>query len=255
MLSAKWRNQEAAKMHEVKRAIIPVAGEGRRMRPLTLEIPKSLIPVNGTPMLKSIISGLHKNGIYEIYLVVGYLGDRFKAVAEEYPGITIIENPYYSSCNNISSLYMAREYLEDSIILDGDQLIYNTDVLSRFYECSGYNCVWNEEHTDEWLLTLKDGIIDSCSRTGGKGGWQLYSISRWTAEDGRKLRRHLELEFEKNRNRQIYWDDVVLFCHGGEYELGVFPMRRGDVIELDNLAELAALDDSYLKYLTKEAET
>lgn len=242
-------------MHEVKRAVIPIAGEGRRMRPLTLEIPKPLIPVNGTPMLETIISGLHKNGIYEIYLVVGYLGEKFRAVADKYPGISIIENPYYNTCNNISSLYMAREHLEDSIILDGDQLIYNADILFPYFERSGYNCIWTDEHTDEWLLTMQNGIVRSCSRTGGSGGWQLFSISRWTAEDGRKLRRHLELEFEQNRNRQIYWDDVVFFCHGAEYELGVFPMRRGDIVELDNLAELAAIDPTYLKYITKEDET
>ena len=57
-------------------------------------------------------------------------------------------------------------------------------------------------------MQVENGRVISCSRTGGKKGWQLYSISRWTAEDGTKLREHLEEEFEKNRNDQIYWDDV-----------------------------------------------
>ena len=46
-------------------------------------------------------------------------------------------------------------------------------------------------------MQVKDGIVCSCSRTGGKGGWQLFSVSRWKLEDGKRLKRHLELEFEK----------------------------------------------------------
>lgn len=45
----------------------------------------------------------------------------------------------------------------------------------------------------------ENGIVTSCSRTGGKRGWQLYSISRWTANDGVKLKYHLEIEFEQKK--------------------------------------------------------
>ena len=98
------------------------------------------------------------------------------------------------------------------------------------------------------LQTVENGIVTACSRTGGKGGWQLYSISRWTAEDGKKLKRHLEIEFEQKKNRQIYWDDVVMFCYLEEYQLGISPMNKDDIIEVDNLSELIALDASYKKY-------
>ena len=102
---------------------------------------------------------------------------------------------------------------------------------------------------DEWLMTVKDGIVTACSRTGGTGGWQLYSISRWSVEDGRKLRQHLEIEFEQNKNRQIYWDDIAMFCYPEEYRLGIYPMKKDDIIEIDNLSELAALDASYQQYM------
>ena len=88
-----------------------------------------------------------------------------------------------------------------------------------------------------------------CSRTGGKNGWQLYSISRWSAEDGRRLRSHLDSEFEVKGNRQIYWDDIALFCYPGEYRLGIREMRRGSVEEIDSLRELAAADSRYARYL------
>ena len=194
--------------NRVKKAIIMAAGLGNRMKPVTLRTPKPLVKVNGIRMIDTVIQALHENGIYEIYIVVGYLKEQFKILTDEYKGITLIENPYYKECNNISSLYVARDYIEESMILDGDQIIYNSDVLAPEFEKSGYNSVWTDIETDEWLQTVENGVVVSCSRTGGKGGWQLYSVSRWTKADGIKLRKHLELEFEINKNTQLYWDDI-----------------------------------------------
>ncbi|MCM1119875.1 MAG: phosphocholine cytidylyltransferase family protein [bacterium] len=236
-------------MHRVKRAIIMAAGIGKRLRPVTLEIPKPLVRVDGVRMIDTIIQGLRGHGITELYIVVGYRKEQFESLRREYPGIELIDNPWYDTCNNIASLYVAREHLEDVIILDGDQIIRNPRILSPEFERSGYNSVWVDGNTDEWLQTVMDGIVTSCSRTGGRGGWQLYSISRWSAEDGRKLRTYLELEFEVRQNRQIYWDDVAMFCHPEDFELGIRPMQSGDVIEVDSLEELAALDGRYQRYI------
>lgn len=239
-------------MHKIERAIIIAAGLGQRMRPVTLITPKPLIKVNGVRMIDTIIKALYKNGIHEIYVVVGYKKEQFEEWARKYSEITLIENPYYDICNNIASLYVAREYLENAIIMDGDQIIYHEEVLARYFDKSGYNSVWTDERTGEWLQTVENGCVTACSRIGGSKGWQLYGISRWTKEDGRKLKSHLEIEFEQKKNRQIYWDDIPMFYYLSEYELGIYPMNRGEVVEVDNVQELAAIDSTYKKYMREE---
>ena len=239
-------------LHRISRAIIMAAGTGSRLHPLTLETPKPLIPVNGVRMIDSIISALHKNGIFEMIVVVGYRKEAFLPLEAEVPGLKLIDNPWYERCNNISSLYAAREYLGDCMILDGDQVIRNPEILSPLFSRSGYAATWTDEDTGEWLLTVRDGIIQRCSRSGGKHGWQLYSISRWSEEDGARLRRHLETEFEERKNRQIYWDDVAMFCHFNAYSLGIRQMEKSDIVEIDSIQELACIDHSYNKYLPNQ---
>lgn len=239
-------------MSRVERAIIMAAGMGSRMNPVTLDTPKPLVTVNGVRMIDSIISGLFENGIYEIYVVVGYLKEQFRELEREYPGVKLIENPYYKTCKNISSLYAARKHLRNVIILDGDQLIQNPQILFTDFERSGYHAVWTDGATSEWLLEVDGGRVISCSRSGGKRGWRLYSVSRWNAADGERLRRHLEIEFEEKQNRSVFWDDIALFCYPDEYELGIFETGEKDIIEIDSLAELAALDKSYKSILGEE---
>ncbi len=242
-------------MNTVKRAIIVAAGEGKRMRPITSETPKPLVRVNGVRMIDTVIMALKKNGIRELYIVVGYLKEKFEVLKEEYPEIVLIENPHYKSCNNISSLYVARDYLEEAMILDGDQVIFEPYILCREFGRSGYNCIKVDKFTKEWVLTLKNGIVRKCSRDGGSEGWQLFSVSRWSKEDGKKLKQFLEYEFEVKKNRQIYWDDVALFIYREEFQLGIMEMEKGDIIEIDNLEELAYVDNSYQKYLEEVKES
>jgi len=63
---------------KVNRAVILAGGEGMKMRPFTYEMPKSLIPIKGKPLLEHTIELLGKHEIREIILVIGHLGDKIR---------------------------------------------------------------------------------------------------------------------------------------------------------------------------------
>jgi CTP:phosphocholine cytidylyltransferase-like protein len=237
----------AEETHSVKRAIIMAAGMGNRMHPLTFTTPKPMITVNGSRMIDTIIDGLIANGIEDINIVTGYLADKFNELSDKYPTIKFINNPYYDKYNNISSLYAAKDLLDtDVIITDADQIIYNNRILAPGFTKSGYNATAVTAHTDEWVMTVENGIVTSCSRNGGDEGWQLYSVSRWSREDALKLKEFLELEFDKNERRDVYWDDIPMFLHADAFRLGIRVMNKEDILEIDSLEELQEIDSSYL---------
>lgn len=57
----------------IQQAVILAGGQGTRLRPLTLTIPKPMIPFHGKPFLEYLISDLRKNNIKDIIILVGYL--------------------------------------------------------------------------------------------------------------------------------------------------------------------------------------
>ena len=111
------------------KALILAAGLGSRLAPITDNLPKSLVAVNGTPILFKQIDNLLKNGVTDITIVSGYKADVLeKKVHSVYPGVKIIESVDYATTNNMYSAYLGIK----SIGQDGF-LMMNADV---FFDCS-----------------------------------------------------------------------------------------------------------------------
>ena len=63
---------------KITQAVILAGGQGVKMRPLTYEVPKPLIPVGGKPVLEYTLELLSDAGIREVILATGHLGDKIK---------------------------------------------------------------------------------------------------------------------------------------------------------------------------------
>lgn len=74
-----------------QRAIILAAGFGMRMVPINTEMPKGLLEVNGEPLIERIIKQLHEVGIKEIYVVVGFMKEKYEYLIDEY-GVELVVN-------------------------------------------------------------------------------------------------------------------------------------------------------------------
>lgn len=63
----------------IKKALILAGGKGIKMRPFTYELPKTMLPIKGAPILEHIVALLRSYEIREIYIAIGYLGEKIKA--------------------------------------------------------------------------------------------------------------------------------------------------------------------------------
>ena len=108
------------------KALIPVAGAGTQLRPLTYTQPKPLIPIAGKPIISHIIDKLIDHGITEYVFVVGYMGDKIRVYLDDkYPDIKKSYAVQHERLGLGHAVWTAREYLDDSpiIIVLGDTIV------------------------------------------------------------------------------------------------------------------------------------
>lgn len=123
--------------------VILSAGMGKRLRPLTDEIPKPLLEINNTTLLERMIKNCMDAGINDFILIVGYKKQRvceFAPELEEKLGINIkiIENADYDVTNTSVSTYLASSYIEkesidDFILINGDNVV-DPEIIARIAE-------------------------------------------------------------------------------------------------------------------------
>ena len=88
----------------VTTALLLAAGTGSRLRPLTLDAPKCLTEVGGTPILGRLVDNLRSQGISRLVVVTGYLDHCIREFLQEYSPdmhVEYIFNPAYQTTNNI----------------------------------------------------------------------------------------------------------------------------------------------------------
>lgn len=109
------------------KAIIPVAGAGTRLRPLTYTQPKPLIPVAGKPIISFIVDQLVEVGVRDFVFIIGYLGEKIKNFIESaYPELNkefVVQEERLGSAH---AIWTARGKIKDAdevIIFFGDVIV------------------------------------------------------------------------------------------------------------------------------------
>ena len=109
----------------VRTAVVLAAGEGTRLRPLTHNRPKPMLPAGNRPILEHVLDALVDAGMGKLVLVVGYRRER----VQEYFGPSYRDIPitYVRQEKQLGSghaLLQARETIDDQVVVvNGDRLI------------------------------------------------------------------------------------------------------------------------------------
>ena len=124
---------EEEKPIPVRRAVILAAGKGNRIQPLTAGIPKCLIEVGGRSLIERALHGLSLQQVNEAVIVVGYKASLIRdRVGVSFDGIkvTYVDAYDYETTNNIRSLWDARDYLTEDVILVEADVIFDANLIT-----------------------------------------------------------------------------------------------------------------------------
>ena len=111
--------------------IILAAGMGKRLGPLTKDIPKGMVKLFGKSLLEMQIDIFKKCGIDDISIVSGYLAEKIN-----FPSITYFKNENFSTTSGNESLYCAKQKLNDTIICYTD-LVFDISIIKKMIDFNG----------------------------------------------------------------------------------------------------------------------
>lgn len=231
-------------IEKVDRAVIMAAGLGTRLRPLTLETPKPLITVNGKRIIDTIIDALIDANIREIYVVRGYMSDKFDVLLEKYPNLHMINNLSFDQGNNILSACLAGNLISNAYVMPADIYINNPKIFISNHKTSGV-LGYKVEYTDDWCIeTDKNGRIERLA-PGGSNCYKDTGIFYWNKEDGNNLSKRIMQVCADKSNWLRYWSNVPFELYKNDFNSYIIPCEENDVIEIDTLEDLIKIDSSY----------
>lgn len=146
------------------KAVILLAGMGNRMKPLTDDTPKALLPIGDSNTLEQMIRKLERCGVTSFVIVCGHMRDVIRAyVADTFSNLdcAFIINEKYETTNTGYSLMLAADLLQGAsfIKLDGD-VVFDEEIVRRLVAadagCS-YVCVDTSGVDDEVIKVQCDG--------------------------------------------------------------------------------------------------
>ena len=236
------KGKEYIDLHHPQQATILAAGYGLRMVPINTEEPKGLLEVHGEPLIERIIKQLHEVGINDIKIVVGFMKEHYEYLIDQYD-VDLIVNPYYSTRNNIYSLYLAKDRLANGYIIPCD-IWFKDNPFSTLEDPSWY--LFGDRLTDHshWRISRTSKV-----RYTKESGNRMIGIAYLNQDDAEILTSRLD-EMIKAKKYDSFWEDALV--DKKRFLLNGRIISNSEHAEINSYEELMELD-SHSDHLKTEA--
>lgn len=233
------------------KAIILAAGLGTRLRPITNDVPKCMVPVNGQPIIDKQINNLIENGILQSDIVVvgGYKGEILaNHIKELYPDVKVVNNSRYFETNNMYSLYLAmKETGECDFLLMNADVYYDSNIIKGLVDkTDSPNAIASDrsQYLDESMkICVNDkGDITHISKQISEADHFAVSIDVYKiSEKTSKVLFNVIKDFIEVRKDENSWTEVAL---DSLFKSETFKpyIIEGKWFEIDNHEDLKAAE-------------
>lgn len=228
-----------------RQAVILAAGAGMRMIPLNMEVSKGLLEVNGEVLIERLIRQLQEVGIRKIYVVVGFMKEKYEYLMDAY-GVELIVNPEYAVKNNLHSLYLAREHLTNAYVIPCD-IWCSHNPFSREELYSWYMVTDRFDHDSSVRVSHKGELMAVSKGTVGNS---MIGICYLTQPDSDTVCTRLEAMDAEPRYDDVFWEETLR--DKGRMIVPARLMDAGEIVSIKTFEQLRELD-SQSDHLKSEA--
>jgi choline kinase len=240
--------------------MVLAAGAGRRLRPYTDTLPKALVPVDGETTIMDIsLRNLATAGLTDVVVVVGYRAEAVeerKAALEERHGVrlTLSYNDKAEEWNNAYSLWTAREFFSEGVLLVNGDTVHPVSVEETLLAARGPELLLAVDNVkslaeEEMKVTLDEGghlrsitkLMDPATAAGEYIGATLIEGSL-----GSRLADALKATWE--RDPQLYYEDGYQELVNRGEKVSVAPIGKVDWVEVDDHDDLAKAREIACRY-------
>ena len=132
-----------------------VAGEGKRLRPFTIDRPKCMVEVDGISLIDRQLSILKMEGVDNIVMIGGYKAEMLKK-----EGIKLKLNNEYYKTNMLWTLFSAEEELEGDVIVSYGDIVYSRKILQALIKSTADIAITIDKEWENYWRARNDNPLD-----------------------------------------------------------------------------------------------
>lgn len=143
------------------KALIPAAGKGTRLRPLTKHKPKALVEIDGKPLIERLIRELQNTGIRDITVIKGYLGEKLEDALKNFDLKFLEQEEQLGTAHAVG----VSDFDEPFLVVNGDVFIHPENlekIVKEFEKGEGEAVIGSKrvENPEEFgVLETKNGKV------------------------------------------------------------------------------------------------
>lgn len=228
--------RDSIKKRAPKNAIILAAGFGMRMVPINLETPKALLEINGEALIERTIKQLREVGIKNIYVVVGFLKERFEYLIDEYD-VELIVNEEYATKNNLHSLALVADKITNTYIIPGDVWCDR----NPFRKNELYSWYMVSDLVDDESDVRVNRKMELVTVPEKKGGNSMIGISYLVGESAETVKRRINALTNNKRYDGSFWEEALY--EKNRMIVSARVVHATDITEINTYEQLRELDE------------
>jgi len=240
------------------KAIILAAGQGSRLRPITNEIPKCMVPLNGVPLIDITIKRLQASGISDIVVIGGYKYEVLQKHLRPF-GVKVCFAENYDKSNMVTTLFSCENELNDDVIISYSDIAYTVENLKKLINCEAqiatiidkdWRALWQFridnplDDAESLVLSEDNHILELGKKTSdyGKIQAQYIGLSKFSKEVLPKVidfYRHMDktADYDGKNFQNMYMTTFLQrLIDSGNPLQGV--LIRGGWLEVDTIEDL-----------------